>query len=234
MFFKGIKDRILGNPVGNRYINDVRFRTEVSVNASLLFNLFYIIVNIISFFLSRSMWFVVLAVYYSILVTMRLLIANYIRAKGIGNDRFGELRRAKLCSYILLTVNIVLSGAVLMILYRDKGSEYKGVLIYAMATYTFYITTLAIVNLVRYRKYNSPVMMITKIITLSAALVSMISLETAMFSQFGAEMAVESQRLMIMLTGAGVSITVIILSIYMIVHTNSEIRRIKNGKQRYV
>lgn len=232
MTFKRIKDKISKNPVGNRYINDVKFRTEVSVNASLLFNLFYIIINVVSFFLYHSMWFVVLAVYYFILVIMRFLLANYIRVKGIGNNRRGELMRARLCAYILLTVNIALSGAVLMILYQNKGFEYHGILIYAMATYTFTITIVAIVNLVRYRKYNSPVMTITKIITLSAALVSMLSLETAMFSQFGGDMSAEGQYLMIALTGAGVSITIISLSIYMITRTNREIkfRRNKNGK----
>jgi len=38
-----------------------------------------------------------------------------------------------------------------------------------------------------------------------------------MFSQFGQEMAPENQQLMIILTGAGVSITVVIMSVYMMV-----------------
>ena len=35
-------------------------------------------------------------------------------------------------------------------------------LIYAVALYTFYITTHAIVDLVKYRRYNSPIMTIAK------------------------------------------------------------------------
>ena len=110
-----------------------------------------------------------------------------------------------------------------MILYHDKGFEYKGILIFAMAAYTFYTTIMAIVNLIRYRKYKSPVMTTTKIIALSAALVSMLSLETAMFSQFGDNMSIDNQRLMIILTGAAISITVIVMASCMIVKTSREI-----------
>lgn len=122
-------------------------------------------------------------------------------------------------------VNFVLSGAVLMILYQNKGFEYHGILIYAMATYTFYITTSAIVNLVKYRKYNSPVMTMTKVIALSASLVSMLSLKTAMFAQFGQDMLPEDKWLMIALTGAGVSVTVITMSVYIIVKSYKEIKQ---------
>ena len=75
-------------------------------------------------------------------------------------------------------------------------------------------------------------MTISKNIALSAALVSVLALETAMFSQFGAEMAPEDQWLMIALTGAGVSIVVIVMSVYMIVRTAKEIKEIeKNGRK---
>lgn len=132
-----------------------------------------------------------------------------------------------MCSCILLLLNFVLTGAVLMILYQNKGFEYHGVLIYVMAGYTFYITTHAIIDLVKYRKYQSPVMTTSKVIALSAALVSMLSLETAMFSQFGGDMAPENRWLMIALTGAGVSIVVIVMSVYMIARTAKEIKEIK-------
>ena len=140
------------------------------------------------------------------------------------------LRRARLCSYILLLLNFVLTGAVMMILFVDKGFTYHGILIYFMAAYTFYITTHAIISLIKYRKYHSPVMTTSKIIALSAALVSMLALETAMFSQFGGNMARESQQLMIALTGAAVSAVVIALSVFMIVKGTREIKTLRQGK----
>lgn len=225
--YKEIRQKIYDHPLGNRYMTDVVFRTHMSLYLSLGINLLYVGVNVLSFVLNRSMWFVVLAGYYMILAVMRFLLVRYVRKTGIGKDRLGELKNARLCAFILLTVNFVLSGAVLMILYQNRGFRYHGILIYVMAAYTFYITTNAIINLVKYRKYNSPVMMTTKVIALSAALVSMLSLETAMFSQFGQDMTPENKWLMIALTGAGVSVTVVTMSLYMIVRSAKEIKKLK-------
>lgn len=220
-----IKEKVYAHPVGNRYMTDAAFRTHISLYSALTVNLLYVGVNILSFVLYRSKWFVVLAGYYTILSIMRVLLARYARKQRIGSNRRGELQVTILCSAILLTVNFVLSGAVLMILYQDRGFEYHGILIYVMAAYTFYVTTHAIVDLVKYRRLGSPVMTMTKVVALSAALVSMLSLETAMFSQFGQDMTPEDQRLMIALTGAGVSISVVTMSVCMIVKSVREIKR---------
>lgn len=225
--YKEIKKRIYDHPVGNRYMTDMAFRTHISLYASLTVNLLYVGVNVLSYVLYRSMWFVVLAVYYMILSCMRFLLVRYVRKVGIGKDRMGELKSTRVCSTILLTVNFVLSGAVLMILYQNRGFEYHGMFIYVMAMYTFYMTTHAIIDLIKYRKYRSPVMTTAKIIALSAALVSMLSLETAMFSQFGQDMTPENKRMIVALTGAGVSITVVAMSVYMIISANREIKKLR-------
>lgn len=225
--YKYIKAKIYGHPIGNRYMTDAVFRTHVSLYLSLGINLLYVGINILFFWFNGSMWFVVLAGYYMILSVIRFLLARYVVKTGIGKNRLGELKRTKLCSFILLTLNFVLSGTVLMILYRNKGFSYGGVLIYVVAGYTFYTTIHAIIDLVKFRKYNSPVMMITKIIALSKALVSLLALETAMFSQFGQEMNPDHKWFMIVLTGAGVSSIVVIMSVYMIVKSSKEIKRLK-------
>lgn len=222
-----IRQKICDHPLGHRYMTDAAFKTHVKLYASLAINLLYVGVNVLSWFLYRSMWFVVLGTYYTILAVMRFLLVRYVRDNKIGKNRLGELQRAKLCSYILLLLNFVLTGAVMMILYQNKGYNYHGILIYIMASYTFYITVHAIVDLIKYRKYQSPVMTTSKIIALSAALVSMLNLETAMFSQFGADMSAAGKWLMIALTGAGVSVAVIVMSIVMIVKTSNEIKELK-------
>lgn len=227
--YKDIKKKIYDNPLGNRYMTDVAFRTHVMLYAALAINLLYVGMNVISGFLYRSMWFVILAVYYVILAVMRFLLLRFVNKNGIRKDRILEFRRSRLCGIILMTLNLTLSGAVLMILYQNRGYEYHGILIYVVAMYTFYVTTHAIIDIVKYRKYNSPVMSTAKIISFSAALVSMLSLETAMFSQFGGEMSPENQRIMIAATGAGVSIVVITMSVYMIVRATKEIKKLRGN-----
>lgn len=228
--YRWIKQKIYDNPLGNRYMTDAAFRTKVSLHISLSIHLLYVGMNIVLGVVNQTRWFGILAGYYFILAVMQFLLLKYVIDTGIGTERVGELKRARLCSIILLNINFVLSGSVLMILYQNKGFEYEGFLIYAMAAYTFYSTIRAMVDLIKYRKYKSPVMTAAKIITLSSALVSMLSLETAMFSQFGQDMNPKSQRLMIALTGAGISIAVIGMSAYMIIKTSQELEKCMEDK----
>ena len=96
-----------------------------------------------------------------------------------------------------------------------------------MAAYTFYITVTAIINLVKYKKYRSPVMSTARLINLVAALVSMLNLETAMLAQFGKESGEEFRRIMVASTGGGIAAIIISLSVYVIVRNTMEIRKIK-------
>lgn len=228
--YSTIKQRIYGNPLGNRYMTDRVFRTNISLSISFVISMLYVGINLWSWHMLKSYWFMVLAVYYAIMAVMRFLLVRYVRIQKIGTDILSEWKRSRICAYILLLINLSLSGAVLMILYQSKGYDYPGIMIYVMALYTFYSTIHAIVDIVKYHKLGSPIMSTAKIVSLSGALVSMLNLETAMFAQFGADMSMKSQRIFIILTGAGVSITVVTLSVILIVNANKEIRRIKNGE----
>ena len=228
--FGAIRQRIYDNPLGRRYMTDRAFRTKVSLHISLTVNMLYAAMNLWFWRLSGSYWFLVLAVYYVIMAVMRFLLVGYVRGNELGLRISEEWRRARICACVLLLINLSLSGAVLMILYQSKGYDYPGILIYVMALYAFYSTIHAIVDIVKYRKLGSPVMSTAKIVSLSGALVSMLNLETAMFAQFGGNMAPENQQLMIILTGAGVSITVVTLSVLLIVRATKEIRRENHGK----
>ena len=228
--YKEIKQKIYDNPLSNRFMTDRSFRINVSLSTAFLVSMLYVGINIWSWHMLQSWWFMVLAVYYAVMAVMRFLLVRYVRIQKIGTSLLKEWKRARICAYILLLINLSLSGAVLMILYQSKGYDYPGVMIYVVALYTFYAAIHSIVDIVRYRKLGSPVMSTAKIVSLSGALVSMLNLETAMFAQFGAGMSPENQQIFIILTGAGVSITIVTLSVILIVNANQEIRRIKNGK----
>lgn len=227
--YKRMKQRIYNNKYGNHYKTDIVFHTHVWLHISLAFKVFYTGTNLLSFFLYHSMWFVILTGYYATLAVMLFLLLRYLQRNEPGKNMLGEWKRARLCSYILLSINFALSGAVLMILYQNKSFEYNGILIYAMAAYTFYITIRAIIDVIKYRNNPSPVLKVRKVINLSAALVSMLALETAMFAQFGADMLPEHKWIFIALTGAGVSIIVVTLSVSMIIKSTKEIKLLRSN-----
>ena len=228
--YRTIKQKIYDNPLGNRYVTDRVFRTNISLSVSFVISMLYVGINLWSWHMLQSWWFVVLAVYYVIMAVMRFLLVRYVHIQKIGTNILGEWRRSRICACILLLINLSLSGAVLMILYQNRGYDYPGIMIYVMALYTFYSAVHAIVDIIRYRKLGSPVMSTAKIVSLSGALVSMLNLETAMFAQFGEDMSPEDQQIFIILTGAGVSAVVIALSVMLIIKATKAIRREKNGE----
>lgn len=225
--YKKVKSEIYNNKYANKYLTDVEFKTHINLYRSLAINLVYAVFNAVSGIIYRSHWFGIFAIYYGIMAVMRFLLVRYVGKNHIGTSRLGELKRSRICAYILMTVNLVLSGVVIMMIYFNKGFHYKGILIYVMAMYTFYITVAAVVDIVKFRKYNSPVMSIEKVIKLAAALFSMLFLETAMFSQFGGDTSQKLQQLMIMATGAGISIIVVTMSVFVIVRTTKEVKKLK-------
>jgi len=230
-YYRAILSKMHENKYIDRYMTDAVFKSNVGLYRSLGINLIYVVVNAVSGYIYQTYWFGIFAVYYATIAIMRFLLMRYVMKHSIGENYLGELKRARLCAYILLTVNLALSGAVIMMLYFDRGFQYQGVLIYVIAMYTFYTTTTAAIDMVKYRKYKSPVMSITKVIKMASALFSMLFLETAMFAQFGAETPTEVKHIMIMLTGAGIAVAVVSMAIYMIVQTTKQIEQLKDNKE---
>lgn len=223
-YYKTIKEKLHENKYTDRYLMDDIYKTKIGLYRSFIINLIYVIVNALSGYIYQTHWFGIFALYYGIIAIMRLLLVRYVAKNPIGKNHLAELKRARLCACILLTVNLSLSGAVLMMIFFDRGFQYQGFLIYVIAMYTFYITTTAIIDMVKYRKYKSPIISITKVIKMTSALFSMLFLETAMFAQFGAETSPVVKHIIIIATGAGISIVVVSISIYMIVRTTKDIK----------
>lgn len=224
--FRRGKQWVRQNPYLSRYREDIPLKLQLSLYRSLGVNLLYAGVNAFSGMHYHSPWFGSLAAYYLCLSVMRFSLVRYAHRHGFGEDMPAEWRRYRLCGAILLAMNVALSGVVILVIDQNKGFTYAGVLIYAMAMYTFYITIAAVVNVVRYRKYRSPVMSAAKAVNLAAALVSMLSLETAMLTQFGGEKnAPTFRRWMTGATGGGVCIFVVGMGLYMVVHASKQLNR---------
>ncbi len=101
-----------------------------------------------------------------------------------------------------------------------------------MAAYTFAAFALAIVNVVKYRKYNSPVFSASKAINLAAACVSMLTLESTMLTTFDdGTLGLSSRRLMLGISGGVISFFIVIMAICMIVQGNKKIKLLKNIKE---
>ena len=217
--------KVMGIPLVSRYLQEDMFRAETSLYQGFFINLLYAGIKMFSGVLYRSVWFVTLAVYYILLAAMRASLLQYVRRTG--KNKVSEWKRYRLCGIILLFMNIALAGIVILVVHQNSGFEYPGVLIYVMAMYAFYATITAVRNVVKFRRYGSPVMSAAKVINLTAALVSMLSLETAMLTQFGAADDPMFRKIMTASTGAGISMLVLGMAIFMIVWSTKQMKYIK-------
>lgn len=218
--------KLLAVPLINRFIREVSFRTEASLYQGLFINLIYIGIKLFSGIYYCSIWFVTLSVYYLLLAVMRFSLLLYVRkARGFGKDKTSEWRRYRFCGIILLFMNQVLAGIIVLVVQQNSGFEYPGLFIYAMALYAFYATITAVMNVIKFKKYGSPILSAAKAINLTAALVSMLSLEIAMLTQFGAAEDARFRRVMTSCTGAQVAVIVLGMAVYMIINATKNLNR---------
>lgn len=218
--------KLLGIPLVSRYLKEDMFRAGTALYQGFFINLLYAGIKMFSGILYRSVWFITLAVYYILLAVMRATLIHYMRKPG--KSMVTEWKRYRLCGGILLIMNAALAGMVILAVYQNSGFEYPGMLIYVMAMYAFYAVATAVRNVVKFRRYGSPVMSAAKVISLTAALVSMLSLETAMLTQFGAADDPAFRRIMTASTGAGIGVIVLGMAVFMLLRSAGELRRLRS------
>ncbi len=177
-----MKDKI--HAIYIKLISNVRFRTMFLMIPGLVVNALYMVINIVIGIKNDATWFIYLGVYCFYLVLMKGYLLYYLAANN-KVQRKKEYRIYRNCGITLLFLNFVLIGESVYIVHKNQNYHYQGVLIYAMAAFAFYNLTMAIINIVRFQKFKSPVLSAVKAINLTTAMVTMLALETAMISQFG-------------------------------------------------
>ncbi|MGN0350622.1 MAG: hypothetical protein ACI4ES_03140 [Roseburia sp.] len=221
--------KVLGIPMVERYLSEKTFRAEISLYPSLFINLFYAGIKLFSGIRYQSVWFGTLAVYYILLAVMRFSLLYHVRKRERRQkNQISELKICRSCGVILMILDWALTGMVVLVISKNSGFEYPGMFIYVMALYTFYVVITAVVNVIKFRKHENPAISAAKVINLTAALVSMFSLETAMLTQFGADRDAAFRQMMSAATGAGMSILILGMALVMIVRTTNQIGKIRN------
>ena len=223
--------KVRAHPVGGRLLDDAAFRAEMSIYPSLGINLFYAAFKLITGILYGSVWLITLAVYYVLLAVMRFLVLTSARKRSKGATRADEFRHYRLCGVLLAVINLALSGMVLFLVRQEGSYDYPGVLIYVMAMYAFYAVITAVINIIKFRKHGSPTLSAAKAISLTAALVSMLALETAMLSQFGGEGDELLRKVMLSASGGAVCAFVFGMAVYMVVHATKQIKILKGANE---
>ena len=224
-FFKTFKEE---NKYARRWLDDTRLRVNVSLYGSLALNVLYGIFQLCLGFFHHTFWFYSLAGYYICLAVMRFFLARYTAKHKPGEKMQEELIRYRLCGWVFLAMNLALALIIFFMIYWNRTFTHHMITTIALAAYTFTAFTMAIINVVKYRKYNSPVYSASKAISLAAALVSMLTLESTMLTTFGdGTMTAIERKWMLGATGGVVSLLIVATAIYMIVVGTKKLKELK-------
>ena len=231
-FFKTFKKE---NKYARLLQDDARLRVNISLYGSLFWNIAYALLQLWLGFYHHTFWFYSIGAYYICLAVMRFFLLNHTRKYTQGEKMHKELVKYRNCGWIFLVMNLALSLIVFFMVYWNRTFVHHMITAIAMAAYTFTSFTVAIVNVVKYKKYNSPVFSASKAISFAAACVSMLTLTSTLLTTFSdGSMGVIEQKMMLGSVGFAVSGVIVVMAIYMIVKSTKKLNKLKtevqNGK----
>ena len=226
-FFKTFKKE---NKYMQRWFSDVHLRMNVSLYGSLIWNVAFAIFQLGLGFYHKSFWFYSMFAYYVMLGVMRFFLVKHTTKYKVNEQTEIEIKRYLICGWLLLFMNLALAVIVFFIVYFNKTFEHHMITTIAMAAYTFVTFTFAIINLIRYRKYKSPVYSAAKNISLISGAVSMLTLETTMLTTFGTTETPLFRQLMLSLTGVAVIGLAIFFASLMIKNGMKYLKKIQQNK----
>ena len=225
-FFKNFKNE---NKYARKWLDDARLRINVTLYGSLVWNSLYGVLQLWLGVYHHTFWFYSLGAYYICLAIMRYFLVRHTQKYTPGARMKLELIKYRACGWVFLLMNLALALIIFFMVYWNRTFKHHMITTIAMAAYTFTALTVAIVNVVKYRKYNSPVFSASKAIALAAALVSMLTLESTMLTTFSDEtMTATSQKWMLGATGAVISAVIVAIAIYMIVVSTQKLKTLKS------
>lgn len=222
-FFKRFKNE---NKYMVRLTNDVHLRMNIILISTLIINIAYALLQLAMGIYHKSFWFYSMSVYYILLALIRLYLSNYTRKYKVQENLKIELKKYRFSGYILLLMNLTITVILFFIIYWNRTFYHNEITTIALAAYTFLTFTMAIINFIKYRKYNSPVYSAAKSITLVAACVSMITLTTTMLTTFGSDDLIEFKQIILLFVGIVVALFINILAIQIIVSTTKKLKEL--------
>lgn len=183
---------------------------------NLAISLGYAVFNLVSAVNQDSAWLASNGFYYLVQTLMYGVLLFYQRRL---EKRYAPCLAWKGYTVIggwLFVLNLTMTGIVFQMIWRGEGSRYPGFVVLGVAAFTFYKLIASIVALTHGRRDNAPVRGAMNNMDHTSALMSLFSLQTALFSTYGQDF--DQQRLMNILTGAAVCLMTVLGAGGMVLH----------------
>lgn len=217
-----IVSTIKRNPLGEKFFDDYTFRIILSTMPTFIINVAYTVYNGVLGVMHQSEWFITMAVYYSLLGIMRYHAVHTGRIISRMEDQSlikkKELSVIKTEGILLLLLNLALSGVVLLTIVQDTAKRYSEIMVITIAAYTFYKIITSVINMIKVRKLQSPILITIRNISVADALVSVLTLQMTMLASFQGRSTLNINQMNVM-TGMAACILISLLGISMIYYS---------------
>ena len=229
-----IKSAIHKNRLAGLLYDNYSLRTVVFAYGALGVNAYLALTKGAAGWYFGSDWLSTLAMYYLLLCVIRFTLLRASRKVTALTDQDARMRKewkaCRVCGEVFMGMTVILMGIVVLITAEGFTFAYDGLLIYAVAAYDFFCLTKAIIYMGKNRKNHTPLIVAIKSVNLAAALVSILSLQTAMFAAFGSDMDTVVQTRMNLATGAAVCMMIFLFGFFMAVHSKKQMKALITGK----
>ena len=215
-----------------KYLTDDIFQTQTMLLASLAMNIAAATFKFVMGVWFGSKWLVTVSIYFLTLSAMRLLLLNRERkSKKLEtpeHKRLYDLKGYRACGYMVLFMNMIVGRMIVQMLVDNEGYDYPGLMLYLIGSFAIANFANAIYNVKKYWHIYNPMISAAKRLSFSTALVLLYTLQTSALARFGNNHE-QLRRLLNSISGAVVELVLFTMAILMIVRSNQEMHKLKEG-----
>jgi len=225
---KRAKELLRKNKYASKYLDELEVQGRVSLYLGVFANAVYAMMKLVSGVIYGSAWFLTLGFYYLILGGIRLILSrDTFKTRDGRHTRewwVHSYKSYRRCGVLMFLLNIAVTSVAGFMIWGGEYAVYPGFIIYVNAAFAFYCVITSVINIVKFRRANDPILSASKAVNLVGALVSVFALQTAMIPQFG-EGETEFQTVMNTITGGAVCVIIFGIALFMVIRSSVKIKQ---------
>ncbi|MBO5212953.1 MAG: hypothetical protein J6B60_05375 [Clostridia bacterium] len=217
------------NAFATKYVFDYEYRMNILLNFGFIINFAYAALNGIFGLFNLSLWFVSIFVFYAIFGFLKMsLIKEQRLIESITNETLRDIRGLKtrrFVAFFLLIITVPLAIMVLLMVKENRNYYYGSFITFCFGICTIIYVIAAVVKMILSKKRDNHIFTAFSIISLCGALMSILSFQTAIISEFDIEL--HTRQICNAITGAFVISAFIYIALYSIISSTIRINKFK-------
>ena len=161
------------------YLKNASVRLNLGMLIGFVFNVFYIIFNLVSGIIYSDAWPIAVAAYYMLILSLRYLIISNNDAGDGSRDLYARERNA---GVIMLIIGVPITGMIIYNVVTDADVVYSGAVPIVLSLYSAVSIIRAIGAVIRFKESEDLKMRIAYTVRICAAAMSVFNLQSSILS----------------------------------------------------